>query len=87
METWYQIHTQEKTELKTLHQLKMLGVKTFVPTCSIEMSGIKQHQLKEEQILYASISDNQLESVLHLPFVTDAAPCSTPPSVPPSWEW
>lgn len=76
MNEWYKIYVQEKTELKTVQQLSMLNIRTFVPFQEIIVGGKKLQQFQKNGIIYAFIGNEHYEIVEKLPFIKRITPCN-----------
>lgn len=76
MNKWYKIQVREKTEQKTVQQLSMLNIRSFVPFQEISVGRKELQQLLEDGVIYALIEEEQYEEIQKLPFIKQIIPCS-----------
>lgn len=84
MKKWYKILVHDKTELKTIQQLSMLNIRTFVPYKDVPIFRKNIQQLMENNIIYAHTNKEGLIQIQKLPFIMQITLCNTDPSSSPS---
>ena len=58
-------------------QLALLHIEHQLPLKEIEIGGIKHNQLTENSIIYANLTEDDVQKVLRLPYVIKIEPCES----------
>ena len=76
----YILSISDKSELKVIHQLNMLGVPNYISFNNIYILNKKCKKITNERIVYVFATQQELNRLKNLPFVLQITPCNNPPS-------
>lgn len=67
--SWRKITIRVGYELKTVQQLKALGIKYKIPISNVIVNGVKSTLLSKNGFACAFVDDEEKQAILKLPYI------------------